>query len=93
MHFIIVHKLHMSDSGDNSLLLDLLKEIRNEMRDHRALLLESIDHGRSLERHMDAQLLALNQSVKELKDDLELVIKSELMGLVGDLANGGTHSQ
>jgi hypothetical protein len=83
----------MSDSGDNSLLLDLLKEIRNEMRDQRALLLESIDHGRSLERHMDAQLLALNQSVKELKDDLELVIKSELMGLVGDLANGGTHSQ
>jgi hypothetical protein len=83
----------MADSMDSALLLDLLKEVRNEMRDQRALLLESIDHARTLERHMDARLLALNQSVKELKDDLELVIKSELMGLVGDLANGGTHSQ
>jgi hypothetical protein len=82
----------MTDSGD-TLLLEVLKEIRSEMRDHRALLLESIDQGRTLERHVDAQLLALNQSVKELKDDLELVIKSELMGLVGGLANGGSHGQ
>jgi hypothetical protein len=83
----------MTDSIDNALVLEILKEIRSEMRDHRALLLESIDQGRSLERHMDARLLALNQSVKELKDDLELVIKSELMGLVGGLANGSSHSQ
>ena len=83
----------MTDSGDNTLLLELLKEIRNEMRDYRALLLESIDQARTLERHMDARLLALDQRVAELKDDLELVIKSELMGLVGGLANGGSHSQ
>jgi hypothetical protein len=83
----------MTDNGDNTLLLDLLKEIRNEMRDHRTLLLESIDQGRALERHVDARLLALSQSVKELKDDLELVIKSELMGLVGGLANGGSDRQ
>lgn len=83
----------MTDSVDGTLLLDLLKEVRNEMRDHRALLLESIDQARTLERHMDARLLALDQRVKELRDDLELVIKSELMGLVGGLANGGSHSQ
>jgi hypothetical protein len=83
----------MTDSGDNTLVLDLLNEIRNEMRDHRALLLESIDQARTLERHVDARLLALDQRVTEFKDDLELVIKSELMGLVGGLANGGSHSQ
>ena len=31
----------MADSMDSALLLDLLKEVRNEMRDQRALLLES----------------------------------------------------
>jgi hypothetical protein len=34
--------------------------------------------------HVDAHLLTVDQRVKELKHDLELMIKSELMGLFGD---------
>ena len=74
----------MSDA-DTPILLELLKEIRNETRHHRALLLEAIDQGRTMERHVDAQLLALNQRIGELKEELEQTIKSELMGLIGDL--------
>jgi hypothetical protein len=83
----------MTESVDNTRLLELLRELRNEMRDHRALLLESIDHGRTLERHIDTRLLALAQSTRELRDDLEQVIKSELMGLIGDLDLGSARSR
>ena len=51
---------------------------------HRALLLELINQGRGLEMHVDAHLFRLDQRVKGLKHDLELMIKSELMGLFGD---------
>jgi hypothetical protein len=66
------------------MLLEILREIRSEMRNHRALLLESVDRVQTLERYLDAQLLAMNQRIGELKDELELTIKSELMGLIGD---------
>jgi hypothetical protein len=79
----------MAESLDTTLLLELLKEIREEMRSHRALLMESIDRGRCLERHMDTQLLVISQRVSELKDDLELAIKSELMGLIGEFEGRG----
>jgi hypothetical protein len=73
-----------NDSTDNALLFQVLKEVREELRHQHALLLESINQGRSLERHVDATLLAIDKQFEELKDDLELMIKSELMGLVGD---------
>ncbi len=72
----------MSDTVDNAMLLETLELIRKELRDHRALLLDSITQGRSLEMHVDTQLMVLDQRVKELKDDLELMIKSELLGLL-----------
>lgn len=80
----------MTESPDNALVLEalkaeVLKEVRQELRDHRALLMESIDQSRSLERHVDTTLLAIGKRIDELRDELELVIKSELMGLVGDL--------
>jgi hypothetical protein len=75
----------MADNVDNTLMLEVLKEVRQEMRDQRALLLQSIDYGRSFERHLDAQLLAIHQRLNEVKDDLELTIKSEIMGLIGEL--------
>ena len=74
----------MPESADTATLLDVLEEIRKEMREQRALLRESIHQGRSLEMHVDAHLLTVDQRVKELKHDLELMIKSELMGLFGD---------
>jgi hypothetical protein len=74
----------MVDHADNALILEVLKEVREELRHQRALLLESIDQGRTLERHVDATLLVIGKQFEELKEDLELMIKSELMGLVGD---------
>jgi hypothetical protein len=80
----------MTEAEDTALVLEafkleVLKEVRQELRDHRALLLEAIDQGRWLERHLDTTLLALSKRLEEVRDDLELVIKSELMGLVSDL--------
>jgi len=72
----------MPENAENTELLQILREVRREMRDHRTLLLEVLAQGRSLEVHVDAQLLALDQRVKELKDELELMIKSELMGFL-----------
>jgi hypothetical protein len=62
------------DSADNALLLQVLKQVREELHHHRALLLESIDQGRSLERHVDMTLLVIGKQFEELKDDLELMI-------------------
>jgi hypothetical protein len=72
----------MSDDANTTALLEALKDIRDEMRHHRALLLESIDHGRTLERAMDAQLLALHQRIRELKEELERTIKGEVAMLI-----------
>ncbi|MFZ1105989.1 MAG: hypothetical protein WAN86_24530 [Hyphomicrobiaceae bacterium] len=79
----------MPDDVNSAALLEVLRDIRNEMRHHRALLLEAIDQGRTLERAMDAQLLALHQRVRELKEELEQTIKGEIMMLVDALETGG----
>ena len=89
MHHAFLRKVHMAENLDNAVLLDALQDIRRELRDHRVLLVESIAQGRSLEIHVDTQLLVLDRRVKELKDDLELLIKSELMGLLGSLDGEG----
>lgn len=52
-----------------NLTLQMLKAIRREQEEHRTLLLGLIDQGRRSERRMS-----------EMRDDLELMIKSELMG-------------
>lgn len=78
----------MPDDVNSAALLEVLRDIRNEMRHHRALLLEAIDQGRTLERAMDAQLLALHQRVRELKEELEQTIKGEIMMLVDALETG-----
>jgi hypothetical protein len=80
----------MPESIDTARLLEALEEIRSEMREQRALLRESIDQGRSLEMQVDAHLLTVDQRVKELTHDLELMIKSELMGLFGDFDSRGS---
>lgn len=45
------------------------REIRRELRDLRTLTLNTVDYVRRLDRRMG-----------ELRDDLELMLKSELMG-------------
>jgi hypothetical protein len=80
----------MSESDNNALFLELLKDIRNEMRHHRALLLEALDQGRTLERATDAQLLGLHQRIRELKEELEQTIRGEFLTLIADLEIGGS---
>jgi hypoxanthine-guanine phosphoribosyltransferase len=80
----------MPDDASNAALLEVLMDIRNEMRHQRALLLESIDQGGTLERAMDAQSLALNQRIREAKEELEQTIKGEMLMLMGSLVAGGS---
>jgi hypothetical protein len=63
----------MAESVDNSLLLSILKEIRSEQNQHRTLLLQTIDYMRKMEQRLDGRMVAL-------RDDLELMLKSEVMG-------------
>lgn len=47
-------------------------DVKTELRDHRSLLLALAEQGRRTDRH-----------VTELRDDLELMIKMEVMGRLG----------
>jgi hypothetical protein len=80
----------MPDDVTNAMLLEVLKDLRNEMRHQRALLLEALDQGRTLERAVDAQLLRLHERVREVKEELEQTIKGELLMLIGALDIGGS---
>ena len=62
--------------ADNTLLLSNLRDIRTDMREQRALLFTLTEFTRRLDRRMDQ----LDQRLADLKDDLELMIRSELLG-------------
>jgi len=74
----------MADNVDNTLILGVLKELRADMREQRILLLQTGEHTRRLQQLMETQFLAMNQRISGLKDDLELMLKSELMGRLGN---------
>jgi fumarate hydratase class II len=84
--------MRMPDEVNTAVLLEILKDLRNELRHQRALLLETVDQGRALERLMDAHHLALHQRLSELKQELEQTIKGEITmlmaGLEADAAGG-----
>ncbi|KAB2918483.1 MAG: hypothetical protein F9K29_07910 [Hyphomicrobiaceae bacterium] len=63
----------MAEVPDNALLLAVLQEIRQEQNKQRALLLQTVDYLRKMEQRLDARIVAA-------RDDLELMLKSELMG-------------
>lgn len=56
-----------------NLVLEQLKAIRKDLADQRGLLLQSIDYMRKMEQRLDARIVAV-------RDDLEIMLKSELMG-------------
>ena len=63
----------MAENVDNTLLLSVLKEIRSEQNKHGELLLQTVDYMRKMEQRLDGRIVAI-------RDDLELMLKSELMG-------------
>jgi LytS/YehU family sensor histidine kinase len=63
----------MAENVDNTLLLSVLKEIRSEQNKHRELLLQTVDYMRKMGQRLDGRIVAI-------RDDLELMLKSELMG-------------
>ncbi len=67
--------LEISDSGkiDNKLLLSTLRDIRRDQRETKELLVALTKHVSELEKR-------LARRVDDVKDDLEIMIKSELMG-------------
>jgi len=69
----------MSGSPDN-LVLRHLRDIRREMTDQRTLLLALVDQGHRLERRMGE----MARNITETRDDIELMLKAELIGRVGN---------
>jgi hypothetical protein len=59
----------MADNADNTLLLEVLRQIRAEQGQHRELLLQSIDYMRKMEQRLDARIVAV-------RDDLELILRA-----------------
>jgi len=66
-----------------NLVLSLLRDIRKDLADQRNLLLQSVDRTSRIENRIDAKMLAFEQRLNHLRDDLELMIKAELMGRLG----------
>lgn len=61
----------MTENVEN-LILEQLKAIRRDIADVRTLTLQNSDYIRRLDRRMS-----------EMRDDLEMMIKAELMGRLG----------
>jgi hypothetical protein len=62
----------MSDQP-TSIVIRLLQDVRREMTDQRGLLLALVEQGQRLERR-----------ITETRDDIELMLKAELMGRMGN---------
>jgi hypothetical protein len=77
----------MAENVDNSLMLETLKEIRKdqqemrkEQRDQRTLLLLTADTVRKLHLYTEKKFLDLEERMRAHRDDLELMLKAELLG-------------
>jgi hypothetical protein len=70
----------MAESADNTLMLEILKDIRNEQNNQRTLLLLTVDAVRRLQQYTEERFLDIEKRMKVHKDDLELMLKSALLG-------------
>jgi uncharacterized coiled-coil protein SlyX len=76
----------MSDGDPPNLVLNLLRSIRGELVEHRTLLIAVVEQGRRLERRMgelERRMGELERRMGEQKDDIELMLKAEIMGRLG----------
>lgn len=76
----------MVDEGDD-LVLRLLRDMRTEHTQDRKRLLQIVDVPRKMEQRLETRISAVDQRISaldrrfnELKDDLELLLRSEIMG-------------
>lgn len=67
--------------------LDEVSDLRREVREQRQLSLTTVDYLRRLEKQFDARFVALEARMAALEtrvaaipDDMELMLKSELLG-------------
>jgi hypothetical protein len=65
-------------AADDALLLSISREMRAEMRDHRTMLLQLVDASRRHERRFDE----LERRFGDLRGELELMLKGEMMGRI-----------
>jgi len=70
----------MVDVIDNTLLVSLLRDIRREKGEQRSLLLNLVDYARKLEQRIDQVERRLDDRIMSLRDDLELMLKSNFLG-------------
>jgi hypothetical protein len=68
----------VSGQPDNiqSLVLEQLRLIRRELGDVRTVALQGVEYMRRVERRVGG----VERRIEELRDDLELMLKTELMG-------------
>ena len=67
-------------TGDTEdLVLALLRDLRKDLAEQRTLLLATVDAVRRMEKRFDA----LETRISHARDDIELMVKSELMGRLG----------
>jgi hypothetical protein len=69
---------------DNKLLLSILRDIRREQREHLALTLSLSERLLASEKRLSQRIddfeKRLDQRFGELRDDLELMLKAEVLG-------------
>ena len=61
---------------DNALMMSILRELRGDQRKQLTLLLQLAD---AAQRH-DRRFADLERRISESRDEIELMVKSELMG-------------
>ena len=66
-----------------NLVLAPLRDLRKDLAEQRTLSLATVDAMRRMERRLDERLGALETRVAHVRDDIELMVKSESMGRLG----------
>ena len=62
------------------MLVSLLRDIRREQGEQRSLLLSLVEYARKLEQRLDQVERRLDDRIASVRDDLELMLKAELLG-------------
>lgn len=65
------------------LVLTTLKHLRRELSEVRTVCLSTLEHTRRVERRVGE----VERRIDELRDDLESMLKAELMGRLGNFEN------